>query len=66
MARTINGGRTQHIPTLLLTANRSDTLKREVRDLGYQILHKPVVPVRLKMTLIQMLDSGPEKVSLSG
>ncbi|MCL2912755.1 ATP-binding protein [Shewanella corallii] len=66
LARTINGGRTQHIPTLLLTANRSDTLKREVRDLGYQILHKPVVPVRLKMTLIQMLDSGPEKVSLSG
>ncbi|MGI2259042.1 NahK/ErcS family hybrid sensor histidine kinase/response regulator [Shewanella sp. GXUN23E] len=66
LARIINEARPQKVPTLLLTANRSDTLKREVRDLGYSILHKPVVPVRLKMTMVQLLETDNGKVSLSG
>lgn len=66
LARTVNASRHRKVPTLLLTANRSDTLKREVRSFGYSILHKPVVPVRLKMTLIQMLDTDTANVSLSG
>ena len=65
IAEIINASRSLPIPTLMLTANRSDLLKREVRDLGYQILHKPVVPVRLKMTIIQMLENESLPSSLS-
>ena len=57
LAQKINQTRVRNIPTLLLTANRSDKLKREARTLNYAILHKPVIPIRLKMAMIQLLEN---------
>lgn len=60
LAQKINQTRVRNIPTLLLTANRSDKLKREARSLNYAILHKPVIPIRLKMAMIQLLENEQE------
>ncbi|WP_434356636.1 PAS-domain containing protein [Parasalinivibrio latis] len=57
VANAINAGRTQVLPTLILTANRSEELKKEARESGYLLLNKPVVPMRLKTTLIHLLRS---------
>ncbi|MBV7315366.1 PAS domain-containing hybrid sensor histidine kinase/response regulator [Shewanella sp. NIFS-20-20] len=56
LAKTLNEQRHQAVPTLVLSANRSDELKQQARAEGYAILHKPVVPMRLKMMLIQLLQ----------
>ncbi len=49
--------RKPELPVLVITANHDADLKRQARDLGYACLLKPVKPLRLKMLLLNMLDS---------
>lgn len=46
----------EELPVLMITANYSKELNQEVRDLGFMLLNKPVKPLKLKTTLIHMLD----------
>lgn len=56
IANHINTYRHQAVPTLVLSANRSEQLQQQSRALGYAIMHKPVAPVRLKSTLMRLLQ----------
>lgn len=43
------------VPVLMITANYSNELKQEMRQLGHTLMHKPVKPMRLKTTLSHLL-----------
>lgn len=43
------------VPALMITANYSNELKQEMRQLGHTLMHKPVKPMRLKTTLNHLL-----------
>lgn len=42
-------------PVLMITANYSNDLKQQVRDLGYQLMNKPVRPAKLKAILEHLI-----------
>lgn len=42
------------LPILILTANHSSELKQQCALLGYQLLHKPIRPMKLRMQLAAM------------
>ncbi|BCL70110.1 hypothetical protein TUMSATVNIG1_20690 [Vibrio nigripulchritudo] len=63
MARHVHQNRSRPIPTIVLSANRSEELKHEVRDCGYLLLNKPVSPVRLKATIVSQLQSEQNQPS---
>ena len=44
------------VPALMITANYSNELKREMRKLGHTLMHKPVKPMRLKTTLNYLIE----------
>ncbi|WP_080995483.1 PAS domain-containing hybrid sensor histidine kinase/response regulator [Thiopseudomonas alkaliphila] len=52
----INQERQQPVAALMITANYSKELKQEMRQLGYTLLHKPVKPMRLKITMGHLLE----------
>jgi PAS domain S-box-containing protein len=54
-ANVINKGRTLPIPTLMITANYSKSLKDEVAKTGILLLNKPVKPMKLKTTMLHLL-----------
>ncbi|WP_027859685.1 hybrid sensor histidine kinase/response regulator [Marinobacterium jannaschii] len=45
------------LPVLMITANYSKELKAEIRELGYMLMNKPVRPLKLKTTLMHMLET---------
>ncbi len=45
----------QSLPVLMITANRSQSLKQQVRELGYHLLNKPIKPHKLKSMLRHLL-----------
>lgn len=45
----------QVLPVLMITANRSQDLKQQVRELGYHLLNKPIKPHKLKSMLRYLL-----------
>ncbi|WP_028634282.1 PAS domain-containing hybrid sensor histidine kinase/response regulator [Pseudomonas parafulva] len=45
----------QHIPTVVITADRSDPCRRALQALGMPILNKPVKPGKLRAVLSQLL-----------
>ncbi|MGB0467409.1 MAG: NahK/ErcS family hybrid sensor histidine kinase/response regulator [Pontibacterium sp.] len=49
---------TRAVPVLMITANYNKELKQEIRELGYMLMNKPVKPLKLKTTLIHMLEVG--------
>ena len=55
---TVNERRAHPLPVLLITANYSNDLKLQVRELGHMLLHKPVRPMRLKTAMCHMLEHG--------
>jgi len=55
----INARRGQPLPVLLITANYSNALKLQVRELGYVMLHKPVKPMKLKTAMSHLLAVQP-------
>ncbi|GGD01363.1 hybrid sensor histidine kinase/response regulator [Halopseudomonas salina] len=52
---TINGRRGHPLPVLLITANYSNDLKLQVRELGHVLMHKPVKPLKLKTAMGHLL-----------
>ncbi|WP_136681046.1 NahK/ErcS family hybrid sensor histidine kinase/response regulator [Neptunomonas sp. XY-337] len=56
-ARDVLTRAAEAIPVLMITANYSKELNQEVRGLGYHLIHKPVKPLKLKTTLIHLLES---------
>ena len=54
-ANVINKGRTLSIPTLMITANYSKSLKKEVAEANILLLNKPVKPMKLKTSMLHLL-----------
>lgn len=54
-ANVINEGRTSPIPTLMITANYSKSLKNDIANSGILLLNKPVKPMKLKTTMLHLL-----------
>lgn len=54
----INARRGEPLPVLLITANYSNDLKIQVRDLGHVLMHKPVRPMKLKAAMSHLLAAG--------
>ena len=55
VVQRINARRSSPLPVLLITANYSNALKLQVRELGHVILHKPVKPMKLKTAMSHLL-----------
>jgi len=55
VAKAINNGRTLSIPTLMITANYSKSLKNEVAKADILLLNKPVKPIKLKTSMLHLL-----------
>ena len=51
----INGRRGRAIPALMITANYSNELKQQIRELGHTLMHKPVRPMKLKTAMSHLL-----------
>jgi PAS domain S-box-containing protein len=44
-------------PVLMVTANYSNELKQQIRELGYRLMHKPIRPLKLKTMLSHLLET---------
>lgn len=42
----------------MITANYSNDLKQQIRELGHTLMHKPVRPMKLKTAMSHLLASG--------
>ena len=42
-------------PVLMITANYSNELKLQIRELGHTLMHKPVRPMKLKTAMSHLL-----------
>lgn len=55
---TVNARRASPLPALMITANYSNELKQQVRELGHMLMHKPVRPMKLKTAMCHMMEHG--------
>jgi CheY-like chemotaxis protein len=58
LARRLNAKRSVPVPVMTVTANYSNELRQSVRELGYQLVHKPVKPLKLRMALSQLTSDA--------
>lgn len=54
----INARRGTPLPALMITANYSNELKQQMRELGHTLMHKPVRPMKLKTAMSHLLERG--------
>ncbi|MNG19357.1 two-component response regulator [compost metagenome] len=54
----INARRGSAIPAMMITANYSNELKLQIRELGHTLMHKPVRPMKLKTAMSHLLERG--------
>ncbi len=54
----INSRRSTPLPALMITANYSNELKQQMRELGHTLMHKPVRPMKLKTAISHLLEQG--------
>ncbi|MFN9584212.1 MAG: hybrid sensor histidine kinase/response regulator, partial [Pseudomonadaceae bacterium] len=54
----INARRSAPLPALMITANYSNELKQQMRELGHSLLHKPVRPMKLKAAMSHLMERG--------
>ncbi|MBB3104536.1 PAS domain S-box-containing protein [Azomonas macrocytogenes] len=52
----VNARRAISLPALMITANYSNELKQQLRDLGHMLLHKPIRPMKLKTTMSHLME----------
>ena len=52
----INARRSSPLPALMITANYSNELKLQLRELGHTLMHKPVRPMKLKTAMSHLLE----------
>ena len=55
VARDINGQRDTPLPTIMITANYSQSLKNEIKNSKILLLNKPVKPMKLKTSMLYLL-----------
>ncbi|WP_445571967.1 hybrid sensor histidine kinase/response regulator NahK/ErcS' [Pseudomonas sp. E102] len=55
----INACRASPIPAMMITANYSNELKQQIRELGHTLMHKPVRPMKLKIAMSHLLGQAP-------
>ena len=53
---SINARRAAPLPALMITANYSNELKQQMRELGHTLMHKPVRPMKLKTAMSHLLE----------
>lgn len=46
------------VPVVMITANYTNELRQHIRDLGYQLINKPVKPLKLRSVLHHLLLAG--------
>ncbi|MFK3790607.1 hybrid sensor histidine kinase/response regulator NahK/ErcS' [Pseudomonas piscis] len=51
----INARRALAIPAMMITANYSNDLKQQLRELGHTLMHKPVRPMKLKTAISHLI-----------
>ncbi len=51
----INARRASPIPAMMITANYSNELKQQIRELGHTLMHKPVRPMKLKTAMSHLI-----------
>ncbi|UQG62456.1 PAS domain-containing protein [Marinobacter sp. M3C] len=56
---SVNSRRHDPAPVVMITANYTNELKQQIRDLGYVLMNKPVKPLKLRNTLNHLIG-GPE------
>lgn len=56
VVETVNARRATPLPTLMITANYSNELKQQLRELGHMLMHKPVRPMKLKTAMCHLLE----------
>jgi signal transduction histidine kinase len=61
----INSRRSTPLPALMITANYSNELKQQMRELGHTLMHKPVRPMKLKTAMSHLLDRGAGDIRAS-
>ncbi len=44
------------VPSVMITANYSNELRQQVKDLGFHLLNKPIKPLKLKSILVYLLS----------
>ena len=54
----INSRRSTPLPALMITVNYSNELKQQMRELGHNLMHKPVRPMKLKTAISHLLEQG--------
>jgi PAS domain S-box-containing protein len=54
----VNSRRSTPLPALMITANYSNELKQQMRELGHTLMHKPVRPMKLKTAMSHLLEQG--------
>ncbi|MCL6701968.1 hybrid sensor histidine kinase/response regulator NahK/ErcS' [Pseudomonas sp. T1.Ur] len=54
----INACRPSPIPAMMITANYSNELKQQIRELGHTLMHKPVRPMKLKIAMSHLLGQA--------
>ncbi len=52
----INQRMPHKIPMLIITANYTNELRQQVKDLGYRLLNKPVKPLKLRSAMVHFLS----------
>jgi PAS domain S-box-containing protein len=55
---SVNSRRHYPAPVVMITANYTNELKQQIRDLGYVLMNKPVKPLKLRNTLNHLIG-GP-------
>lgn len=61
-ARSVIKQMDSSLPVLMITANYSKELNQEIRDLGFMLINKPVKPLKLKTTLIHLVEQDLSRV----
>ncbi|UCZ86025.1 PAS-domain containing protein [Pseudomonas sp. L5B5] len=59
----INARRALAIPAMMITANYSNDLKQQLRELGHTLMHKPVRPMKLKTAISHLLSGKLQAAS---
>lgn len=51
----VHSQRDDAVPVVMITANYTNELKQHIRDLGFQLINKPVKPLKLRSVLSHLL-----------
>ncbi len=52
----INQRLSHKVPMLIITANYTNELRQQVKDLGYRLLNKPIKPLKLRSAMVHFLS----------